>query len=305
MKSVIWRSEQGRERLVGWYERFQAKIESPVERVTLPTSWGPSHVLVSGPDDGTPLVCLHAMRTGASFLLSELQPLLTRFRVYAPDLPGQSVQGLDLRLPVDDLSYSDWLYEVLDALQLSTVSLFGVSWGGFVALLAASSQPQRVQRLGLLVPAGIANGDHLKNLSTMLLPMIRYRLWPTESGLRRLLEPIVTTWDEDWCGFIACAMDDMRMDPRIPPLASDEQLKRLSMPTLVLAADQDLSFPGDRVAKRLKPFVSDLDVQILTNCKHCPPTTPEFRRWLGQRLTGFFDPHGAGAEPSILGDSMT
>ena len=90
------------------------------------------------------------MRTGSAHLLSELGPLLHRFRVIAPDLPGQSVRGPQVRLPLDDDSNGRRLLDVLDGLGLSEVNLFGVSWGGFVARLTASMAPDRVRRLALL-----------------------------------------------------------------------------------------------------------------------------------------------------------
>ena len=48
----------------------------------------------------------------------------------------------------------------MNGLDLSKVNLFGVSWGGFVARLTASIAPERVSKLSIMVPAGIANGSH-------------------------------------------------------------------------------------------------------------------------------------------------
>ncbi|MEM7393611.1 MAG: alpha/beta hydrolase, partial [Verrucomicrobiota bacterium] len=75
----------------------------------MPSRFGNSHVLLAGPPDGPPLVCLHAMRTGSAFLTSELNLLLDRFRVIAPDLPGQSVRGPQLRMSLTDDSHVQWL----------------------------------------------------------------------------------------------------------------------------------------------------------------------------------------------------
>ena len=65
------------------------------------------------------------------------------------------------------------LRDVLDGLGLGTVNLFGVSWGGFVARLAASTFPDRARRLALLVPAGIASGSVWKGLTRMAVPAQR------------------------------------------------------------------------------------------------------------------------------------
>lgn len=288
MAAVNWKNEEGRARLEGWYEKFRARIPASVESREVSTSHGPSHVLVGGPAGGPPLVCLHAMRTGSAHLLSELGPLFSQFRIIAPDLPGQSVRGLQIRLPLNDDSHARWLFEVLDGLDVETANVFGVSWGGFVARVAAASSPERVQKLALLVPAGIANGSHWKGLTQMALPMLRYRITGSEASLRRFLDPLLTTWDADWAGYMGESLRDMPFDPRIPPVATDADLLRLTMPLMVLGAADDVSFPGEAVVSRVRSVLPDAEVEVIPGCKHCPPTTPEFQTWLSDRLTQFF-----------------
>lgn len=304
MKSVIWKSEEGRERLEKWYQRFLSKIPSDHQSVTVPTRFGDSHVLQAGNADGPTLICLHAMRTGAAFLLAELGPLLPHFRVIAPDLPGQSVRGLDLRLSLKDNSHSDWLNDILDYFDIDCASVLGVSWGGFVARLAVSTTPQRFNKLALLVPAGIANGSHLTGLAKMLFPMIKYRMKPSEVNLKNLLAPILTNWDDDWGNFIGCSLRDMKIDRRIPPLASDADLKQLNTPTLVLAADQDISFPGKRVVERVNRLVPNVHAEIIPDCKHCPPSTDEFREWLAKRITDFLKQNDGEGSQAIESGQM-
>ncbi len=270
-----------------WYDTFASKIETEVTTMSVETSIGSSHVLVTGPKDGLPLVCLHGMRTGASFLLSELQALAKQFRLYAPDMPGQSIRGPEVKLTLKDDSYANWLIEVMDRLDLPNASLFGVSWGGFVARLTASKAPERVSNLLMMVPAGIENGSHLTGLAKMALPMIRHAIWPTSGSLRSLLHPIMTTWDEDWAGSVSCSLRDMRMDTRIPPLATDDDLRRLQMPTLVMAGAEDISFPGAKVLSRAMRFIPNVKTELIKDCKHCPPTTEEFRIWLGDKVSAF------------------
>lgn len=286
MATTVWKDDASRARLEGWYQRFLARVEGPVESRQVPTRFGASQVLVAGRPDGPPLVALHPMRTGSAHLLAELGPTLAHFRVYAPDLPDQSVRGLQSRLPLGDDTLARWLLDVLDALDLPYAPLFGVSWGGFVARLTASTAPERVNRLALLVPAGIANGSHVTGLLKMAVPMIRYKLRPSDANLRRVIDPLVTSWDPEWNGYIAATLADMTLDPRIPPVASDDALRRLTMPVLVLGGADDISFPGEAVVQRLVAHVPTIEGEVLP-IKHSPPTTDEFRRWLGARLQRF------------------
>jgi len=289
LTTTVWRDDAARIRLEGWFARFRDRIVAPVESREVPSRYGPSHVLIAGRPDGPPLVCLHAMRTGSAFLVSELGPLLEHFRIIAPDLPGQSIRGPQVRLPLTDDSHARWLSDVLDGLGLGTVSLFGVSWGGFVARQTASVVPSRVEKLALLVPAGIVSGSPVLGLTMMALPLLAYRLWPSERNLQRLLAPLFTTSDADWFGYTGQAVRDMPFDMRIPPLASDEELRRLTMPVLVLGAADDISFPGDAIVRRVRAAIPHVEGEVIPACKHCPPTTPEFRGWLADRLATFLE----------------
>ena len=284
MNAVVWKSEAGRARLEEWYTRFASRIPVPVASHEVATRHGKGHVLIGGPEGAPTIVCLHAMRTGAAHLLSEFGPLMERFRLVAPDQPGQSVRGPQVKLPLTDLAYADWLRDVLDALHLQRPHLVGVSWGGFVARQFASASPDRVHSLSLLVPAGIVNGSTWRGLTRMAWPMVRYRLSPTDEHARQLLEPLVTTPDEHWIRFMADSMQDMVFDMRIPPLASDDDLRRLTMPTLVLGGDDDISFPGEPMVARMRALVPGVDAEVVRGCKHCPPTTETFRRWFAQRI---------------------
>lgn len=287
MPTPIWKSVAGQERLNAWYDKFAAKTGATLTHQTITTTLGSGNVLIAGPVDAEPLICLHGMRTGASFLLSELAPLLGRFRVYAPDLPGQSIRGPEVRVPLHDDSYARWLLEVMDGLQLPSANLLGVSWGGFVARLTTSLAPERVSTLSLLMPAGIANGSHVTGLLKMAFPLIRHKLRPTADSLQALLRPIFTTWDADWAGAFDCALNDMKMDARIPRLATDDELRALKTRTLLIVGDQDISFPGAALIDRATRLIPDLETELVSGCKHCPPTTAEFRNWLADRITTF------------------
>jgi 2-hydroxy-6-oxonona-2,4-dienedioate hydrolase len=286
-QTPVWRDEASRGRLEAWHGRFRERIRTAVASESVVTSFGRSNVLVMGPEDAPPLVCLHAMRTGSSHLLSELQPLASRFRLFAPDLPGQSVLGPQVRAPLADSSLANWLIEVMDQLGIHTAPLFGISWGGFVARQAASAHPDRFSALILVVPAGIVNGSHLRGLAQMALPLLRYRLSPSKPKLEAFLRPLMTTWDDDWAAYMADSLKDMRIDPRIPPLATDEALRGLQMRTLVLGGDQDISFPGHAMVERVRALVPDVEAEVLLECRHCPPTTPEFQSWLADRVATF------------------
>ena len=59
------------------------------------------------------------------------------------------------------------------------------------------------------------------------------------------------------------------------------------MPCLVIGAEKDISFPGEKVIDRVKNQVPLVETELISDSRHSPPTTPEFRTWLGDRIVEF------------------
>lgn len=289
MATKIFKSETAQKRLEAWYDKFLAKIKGPVEHRDIPTAHGPSHVLLAGDPTRPPLVVIHGSLASSAHVVPELGPLTERYRIIAPDVPGQSARGPHVRLPLKDDSLGKWLLEILDRLGLREVNLLGVSWGGFVAWKTAAFAPQRFRRLTLMVPAGIVSGSLVKGLTRMMWPMMMYRLFPSERRLRKLVSPLFSTWDDDWSQFFGDAIRDFKLDLRIPPLATDTQLRALAMPVLVIGAGDDISFPGAKLVARVNALIPRVETELIAGSKHCPPTTAEFRTWMADRVTKFVE----------------
>ncbi|WP_224366394.1 alpha/beta fold hydrolase [Hyalangium versicolor] len=287
MKSMF-KNEQAKAVLLQWFDRFRERIPAPTESRTVRTRWGDTHVLVGGPEGAPPVVILHGALASSAHVLRELAPLLERFRVHAVDVIGQSVKSADAQPSVSNNEYGEWLAEVMEGLSLQRTHVVGVSMGGFVAIRLAALAPERIDRLALLVPAGVVNGSAWEGLTKVGVPMTLYRLSPSQKRLDAVVRHLFTTADDDWVPYMGDALRSYTMNIRVPVLARPEEFKGLKAPTLVLGADQDVSFPGQRLLARAPQlFPTLVDQELLAQCRHCPPTTDAFRRWLSDRISGF------------------
>jgi len=285
--SQVFKNDEARERMESWYQRFLERVDGTTKSIEVSTSYGTNHVLMVGDSSNPPLVCLHAMMTSSAHLAAELGALLDRFYLILPDLPGQSVRGLPTRLSYSGDSHAQWLRQIFNELDLQEAPLLGVSLGGFVARQFASSYPARSTSLVLIVPAGIAQGSLVKGLVKMALPMLMYKIRPTEKRLHKLVSHLITTWDEDWAQYLGDTFNDFTTYLKIPPIASDEELENLSMPCLVIGAEDDISFPGDKVIERAETHIPIVETELIKESKHSPPTTSQFRQWLAKRVKTF------------------
>ncbi|MCO4250662.1 alpha/beta fold hydrolase [Pseudarthrobacter raffinosi] len=104
--------------------------------------------LVHGDGDAKPVLLLHAWgESRGSF--DRLIPLLTGFRVYAPDLRGQGEadkpeRGYSLAEQAEDAA------AILEALNVPSAVVVGSSSGGYVAQQLAIAHPQKVAALVLV-----------------------------------------------------------------------------------------------------------------------------------------------------------
>lgn len=122
-------------------------------------------VLISGPDDGIPLVALHGFPESAASW-GRLTPLLTAagYRVIAPNQRGYSAgarpEGVDA-YKIEHLVAD--VVGLLDALGLSDAHLVGHDWGSAVAWQVAGRHPNRIRSLtAISVPHPTAFGWALR-----------------------------------------------------------------------------------------------------------------------------------------------
>ena len=107
---------------------------------------------------GAPVVFLH----GAGGLLDEnpfLDELATRYRVYAPELPGYG-ESLGEELLEDMLDFALHGWDVVAALGLEQPNIVGHSMGGMIAAEMAAVAPHDLAKLVLVSAAGLWIPEH-------------------------------------------------------------------------------------------------------------------------------------------------
>ena len=290
-KSVVFVSEEKKALMAEWYDRFHARLKSPtpIESREVKTSFGRTHALITGPVDAPPLVILHGALASSAHLLPELGSLVNTRRVYALDVIGQSVRSEDRRVPVDDDSYGRWVAEATTALGVDRFDLFGVSWGGFVALRAAATIPERVKHLIMIVPAGWVGNGVWASLRDAGFAMLAYRLFPSPERLAKANATQFTTIDPFWQEYFGEAMLAYDLDMRIPPLVGPKEVAPIEMPVLVFAAEHDVSFPGAALLARVKELLPHAETELFEGAKHSPAFTDEQRERVAQRVGRFLD----------------
>lgn len=98
---------------------------------------------------GPPIVFLHGWPLDGREFVRQLEGLSDRYRVIAWDAPGAGEStDPDEGASLDD--WADWLAEFVRSLDLTSLHVAGLSWGGGLALAFAQRHPSLVRSLVLM-----------------------------------------------------------------------------------------------------------------------------------------------------------
>ena len=259
MTTTIYKTEAGGEQIRRQYEEWLAHWPVPADRRTVPTRHGDTFVMVSGPEHGPPVLLLHGSGGNTLTWLPLVGHLADRFRLHAVDVIGEPGLSAPSRPPLGSPAYAEWLDDVLDGLGLTEVRMAAVSLGGWLAIDYATRRPGRVTRMALMVPGGIGS-QRFGKMAAYLLGRLLGRKEPEPKS------------PQD--SYIRMVFRHFR--PRlIMPRFSDAQLRRLTLPLLVIVGDQDELLDSATTQRRLAAVAPQATVLTLAGEGHMLPDQSE------------------------------
>jgi pimeloyl-ACP methyl ester carboxylesterase len=262
--NYLYKSPEGEKEVMALYDKVLARWPVPSETLNISTRHGNTFVIVSGNKSASPLILLHGACSNAVSWIGEVEAYSKYFRTLAVDIPGEPGKSAPNRPSWNSPAYAEWLEDLLNGLNISRASLLGLSQGGWTALKFATYHPERVEKLVLLTPAGVTPDKTSFLIRAILFSMMgRHGAQP----LSRL------TLGKDRIGeegerFMNAIMTHFK--PRIGSLAkfTDEELKRLTMPVLLVGGSQDPIRNVSGIAARITPLVPQLKTQIFPDRGH-------------------------------------
>lgn len=260
----VYKSEEAQRILLAAYDEHLARWPVPAETREVPTRYGSTFVVSSGDPSGPPLVLLHGAASNALMWIADVAELGRTHRVHALDIIGEPGRSAPTRLPYTGSGYADWLGDVLDGLGLESTRLVGLSQGGWLALSFATRRPERVEKLVLLSPASVVRDRltfMLQVLPLLLLGRTGNRIINRIVAAPERIHPDAMAYME-----LILAHTNPRLDPS--PLFTDEELRRLTMPVLLLGGERDAIRDCRAIAARLQGLAPRAEACLLPNAGH-------------------------------------
>lgn len=274
--TVIYRTEAGGNEIQRRYAEILSGWPVPAEHLHLSTREGETFVVASGPPGAPPLLLLHGSGTNAAVWMGDVPAWAEHFRVHAVDLIGEPGLSEPRRPPLSSEAYALWLDDVLGALGITRTAVVGASLGGWLGLDYATRRPERVERLVALCPGGVG-----RQKTGWVLKAIMLRPFG-EWGLRKTLQ---TAAGYDFSAIqAATGLDTARIQefldymvlthrhfkPRTErlPVFSDDALRRLTMPMLVIVGERDALLDSHETARRVTRTIPHAIATVLPGMAH-------------------------------------
>ena len=281
MKS-IYRSEEGKNRILALYDRQLSRLSVPWKDLYVPTSFGRTHLIETGNTEGEPLLVFHGGDATTAYNLLSCDFLFEKFHIYAADIIGHPGKSAEVSLSAGGYDYGRWTAEVIDALGFERISLFGGSFGGGIIAKTMCAAPDKVKKAVLYIPSGIANAPAIRNAS-MMIPMILYWITGREKWFKKCLMPMAITEDnisEDILQTARLSIDYMKVKTAMPSDVDEEKMKKCNAPALVLGSEKDCLFPGPKVIERAERIIPNCRTYLLKGRGHMHSLNEEEKKMI-------------------------
>jgi pimeloyl-ACP methyl ester carboxylesterase len=267
-----FRSEHARHRFMAAYDAALEYWPTAPDQRDVETAFGTTHVLTSGPAAGTPIVLLHAIAVSSPAWYADIAALSASHAVYAVDTitdPGRSKQCAPVRNGDD---FAAWLTEVLAALHLDRVHVVGLSYGGWLALNQAVHSPEGIASITAIDPVG-ALGRPQTSFVIKIVPDALLALAKSETAIHRLLGRLNngTVPTQPLLDLSIAGLRTFVAKQPFPTRMSDDDLRRISVPTLLLLCACSPVNNAQRAADRARRYISSVEVEVVPDSGHMLP----------------------------------
>ncbi|MFS4467903.1 alpha/beta fold hydrolase [Maribacter sp. 2210JD10-5] len=259
----------GKEEILDLYDEKLKELDIEYKSFYVKTSFGKTHIITTGDVSNPPLVLVHGSNACAPIALECYPNLSSTYQVFCIDVLAQPNKSEGTRLNMKDDSYSKWMNEVISGLRINNVVIAGFSFGGLIILKTLAHNPERIKEAFLASPAYIVNGNPLKALFKVFIPIKLYMNTRKIKYVEKFLATIFTEKDEFAVKFLSKAFLYFNMDFTSVPVISEKEAKKIKTPITLIGAKNDVLFPGTRMIKRAKKLLPFLkQVHLLEESKH-------------------------------------
>ena len=263
-KETFYRSVEFKEKIQSEYDSVLRKWIKPNEMFYINTGYGKTFVIASGKQNGPPLILLHGSGSNSYMWLNDAEVYSKYFRVFAVDIPGDPGKSEEFRASWQNDDYLNWLKEIYKELGISSANIIGISIGGWIAAKFSFSHPNKVGKLVVLCPSGFAKPKISFIFKAIFLMMLG------EYGLKKFEEILFNSksTNPEASAYFRLVAKGFRPRVGSPPLFTDEQIRKLTMPLLFIGGGKDILINIPESEERIRQLLPHARIEILPEAGH-------------------------------------
>jgi pimeloyl-ACP methyl ester carboxylesterase len=267
-----FRSPQVRAQLIDEYDAVMRTWPVLYDERDVLTSFGSTHVVVTGPESAPPLGLFHGAALTAAMWGSVIAPLSGVYRCYCIDNINDATKSVATKRVRGVADYVAWLRETFAALGIENARVAGLSYGGWLAALCAVHAPELVNRLVLMSPAAT-----LDRIATRwLVRMVSATIVPSRTFVGRALAWAAGGADVTSDPGMAMSVTSMvasrpfRREFVRPTTLTDDELRRIGAPTTVLLGDREVIYAGgpQNALAHAEKLIPNVHARVLPSVGH-------------------------------------
>jgi len=262
----IFKTPEDRAKYLAAYEAVFSLWNLEYDAIEIETSYGLTHINVSGPGDGCPLVLLPAAGLSSTVWFANIAGLSARCRVYAVDVIGDAGKSVPKSIMKEKLDYAEWLNQVMDKLNIEKAFMLGHSYGGWLTLNMAVTYPERLSRIVLLAPA--ASFQPLGFITKLILYLAEYKLTPPARSILKAAAAPGTVLEETFVHHMEMVSRYCWPATMFPTVFTDEELELIKLPALLLIGAKEKIYDSDKVIERAQSLMPALTAEIIPDAGH-------------------------------------
>jgi pimeloyl-ACP methyl ester carboxylesterase len=267
----VYKSKQSETAIMELYDRQLEALNLEYEDLYVDTRFGKAHVVKFGKPDGKPLLIFHGGNNTTPYSLRYYATLPSHFCSYAVDTVGHPGKSSQTVVSHKSLEYGEWASDVITGLGFEKMNCMGASFGGGILVKLMCAAPEKVEKSVLIVPSGFANVSTFNLLVTMGIPMMLYIITKKDKWLEKAVLPMLgkdKAIDEATYEVVKHSFEHVAVKAGMPSNAKAVDLRDFTVPTFVIASENDCMFPGENVIAKAEKMISNLKTHLLKGQSH-------------------------------------
>ncbi|MCZ7358345.1 MAG: alpha/beta hydrolase [Candidatus Methanoperedens sp.] len=246
------------------YDAVLALWPVPYESFDMPTRFGKTHVIASGPKGAPPLVLLHATSASATMWFPNIADLSREYRVYALDIIGDAGKSVVSHPPQNKSDYALWLTDVFNELDVTQADVVGASYGGWVTLNLALYARERVKKIVLLSPpAAFAPFNKM-----YILRIVPSMLFPIRPFIINSIRPLFVKWPNETYFEQLVLAATCRFKLVFPTEFTDDELRQIKTPALLLIGEKEVILSASKAIDRATRRMPNIQAEMIPDAGH-------------------------------------